>query len=118
MDLVTTRPGLSHIAEKIFSNLEKNDLLQCQEVNEYWASILRSPLFWYKRIKQNNILSALTPKKIDKNGNQLSQEHQNQWVDFCEKLSTKNMTLGLKFICEQLEDSVTLGKTYQSALVS
>merc|ERR1719510_849521 len=50
----------------------------------------------------------------------LSQEHQKEWMDFCEKLSklnlTKSMTPGLNFIYKQLEDSVTLQKTYWSAI--
>merc|ERR1719242_1774583 len=44
----------------------------------------------------------------------LSQEHQKEWMDFCEKLCklnlTKDMTPGLNFIYEQLEDSVILQK--------
>ena len=72
MDRITRTPGLIHIAEQIFSNLERNDLMQCQEVNEYWASILRNPWFWYHRMTQKTILS---------------QEHQKEWMDFCEKLS-------------------------------
>merc|ERR1719510_245291 len=50
----------------------------------------------------------------------LSQEHQKEWMDFCEKLCklnlTKDMTPGLNFIYKQLEDSVTLHKTYWSAI--
>merc|ERR1719510_1632336 len=105
MDLITRTPGLIHIAEQIFSNLDRNDLLRCQEVNEYWASILRNPWFWYNRMTQNN---------------RLSQEHQKEWMDFCEKLYklnlTKDMAPGLNFIYKQLEDSVTLHKTYWSAI--
>merc|ERR1712241_361375 len=41
-------------------------------------------------------------------------------MDFCEKLCklnlTKDMTPGLNFIYKQLEDSVTLHKTYWSAI--
>ena len=87
MDLITRTPGLVHLAEQIFSNLERNDLLQCQKVNEYWASILRNPWFWYKRMMKNTTLP---------------QEHQNEWKGFCQKLSklslTKDMTLGLNII--------------------
>ena len=77
MDLITRTPGLVHIAEQIFSNLERNDLLQCQEVNEYWGSILRNPWFWYNRMMKNSTLS---------------QEHRKEWRDFCEKLSKSNLT--------------------------
>ena len=105
MDRITRTPGLIHIAEQIFSNLERNDLLQCQEVNEYWASILRNPWFWYNRMMQKNTLSQM---------------HQKEWMDFCEKLSklnlTKEMTPGLNFIYQQLEESVRLNKAYEAAL--
>ena len=101
MDLITTTPGLLHIAEQIFSNLDRNDLLQCQEVNESWASILRNPWFWYKRMMKNTTLS---------------EEHQREWSNFCEKLSklnlTKDMTRGLNNIYEDLENSHTLYESY------
>ena len=105
MDLITRTPGLIHIAERIFSDLERNDLLQCQKVNEYWASILRNPWFWYNRMMKDTTLS---------------QEHQKEWSKFCEKLSksniTKDMMLGLNLIYEQLEDSWTINETYCSAI--
>ena len=91
MDLITRTPGLIHIAEQIFSYLDRNSLLQCQEVNEYWASILRNPWFWYTRMMQNTTLSQM---------------NQREWMDFCEKLSksnlTKDMTPGLNFIYQQI----------------
>ena len=94
IDLITRTPGLIHIAEQIFSNLDRNSLLICQEVNEHWASILRNPWFWYNRIIQNTTLS---------------QEHQKEWMKFCEKLKklnlTRDITPELNFIYEQLEDS-------------
>ena len=106
MDRITKTPGLIHIAEQIFSNLDRNDLLQCQKVNEYWASILRK--VWYNRMKQNTTSTTL------------SQEQQKEWMNFCEKLIkcnlTKEMTHGLNFIFDRLENSVTLHTAYWSAL--
>ena len=105
IDLITRTPGLIHIAEQIFSNLDRNSLLICQEVNEHWASILRNPWFWYNRIVQTTTLS---------------QEHQKEWMDFCEKLSkldlTRDMIPGLNLIYACLEKSVTLDRVYWSAL--
>ena len=49
MDLITKTPGLIHIAEEIFSNLDRNSLLECQEVNEHWGSILRNPCFFLNK---------------------------------------------------------------------
>ena len=75
MDLITRTPGLHHIAEQIFSNLDRNSLLECQEVNEQWGSILRNPWFWFRRMEKHT---------------NLSEEHQKEWRDFCEKLSKIN----------------------------
>merc|ERR1719367_378 len=51
----------------------------------------------------------------------LSEEHQKKWKDFCEKLSklnlTKDMTTPLNYIYSQLEDSVTLKRTYWNAIM-
>ena len=105
MDLITKAPGLIHIAEEIFSNLDRDSLLECQEVNQHWGSILRNPWFWYRRMEQYA---------------KLSEEHQKEWMDFCEKLSklnlTKDMTPPLNYIYGQLEDSVTLYRTYWCAI--
>ena len=105
MDLITTTPGLIHIAEQIFSNLDRYSLLICQKVNVYWASILQNPWFWFNRMMQNTTLS---------------QVHQKEWMDFCKKLSksnlTKDMTPGLNFIYQKLEESVRLNKAYEAAL--
>ena len=85
------------VLEQVFSNLDKNDLLNCQKVNEYWGSILRNPRFWYKRMMQNNRLSEM---------------HQKEWSHLCDKLNkldlTKDMTPELNFIYERLENSVPL----------
>ena len=104
MDLITKTPGFIHIAEEIFSNLDRHSLLDCQKVNKYWESILRNPWFWFHRMTQRKILS---------------QQHKKEWRDFCEKLSklkfTNDMTQGLNFIYGCLEDSWTLDETYWSA---
>ena len=104
MDRITRTPGLIQIAEQIFSNLAINDLFQCQKVNEYWASILRNPWFWYKRMTQKNILTKIQQK---------------EWSNFCDKLNkldlTKEMTKGLNFIYERLERSVPFNEVYASA---
>ena len=56
MDLITKSPGLFHIAEKIFMNLNQDVLiLKCQQVNEHWKSIVRNPLFWYEKCYQMGI---------------------------------------------------------------
>ena len=106
MDLITKTPGLIHIAEEIFSNLDQKSLLECQNVNEHWGSILRNPWFWFRRMEQYA---------------KLSEEHQKDWKDFCEKLCelnlTNDMTTPLNYIYGQLDNSVTLKRTYWDAIM-
>ena len=105
MDLITRTPGLQHIAEQIFSNLDRNSLRECQKVNNGWWNILMKPWFWFNRMKLNTKLSLV---------------HQKEWMDFCEKLSKlnlrKDMTPGLNFIYQQLEASARFNTAYKAAL--
>ena len=104
MDLITKTPGLQHIAEQIFSNLDRNSLWQCQKVNDYWWNIIMKPLFWLKP------------------STKLSEEHQNEWMRFWQKLSKRNLTMDmtppLNYIYGKLEDSVTLNETYWIAITN
>ena len=49
MDLITKNPGLQHISEKIFMNLDSKCLTTCQEVNPYWFEMIKNPKFWLKK---------------------------------------------------------------------
>ena len=77
MDLITKNPGLQHIAEEIFSNLDRNSLCKCQKVNNHWWNIIMNPWFWFNRIKLHNKLLL---------------GHQKEWMKFCEKLGKLNLT--------------------------
>ena len=52
MDQITKSPGLYHIAEKIFLELNHKNLLHCEDVNNNWNHILASKdtnsRFWNK----------------------------------------------------------------------
>ena len=75
MELITKTPGLSHIANEIFLNL--NDeilLLECQRVNQHWRNLVRNPWFWYKKCIQMGLFKEkpeenLTEKSLFKNNN-------------------------------------------------
>ena len=43
-----TNPGLAHIGEKIFQNLDYNCLFICQNVCQTWKTILDNHQFWIK----------------------------------------------------------------------
>ena len=50
---MTKNPGLQHILEEIFLNLEMSDLEICMQVNESWRSIINNPSFWLQKCIQN-----------------------------------------------------------------
>ena len=61
MDLITKSPGLHHIAENIFKDLNQDVLSKCENVNEKWKGIVQNPWFWYKKCIKNDFL---TPKQL------------------------------------------------------
>ena len=48
MENLTNNPGLQHIAEEIFWNLDNESLANCVKVNRVWKKIL-NPSFWLKK---------------------------------------------------------------------
>ena len=48
MENLTNTPGLQHIAEEIFFNLDNESLANCVKVNRLWKNIL-NPLFWMEK---------------------------------------------------------------------
>ena len=48
MENLTNIPGLQHIAEEIFLNLDNESLVNCFKVNRLWKNILNSS-FWMKK---------------------------------------------------------------------
>ena len=74
MDLITKNPGLQHIAENIFLNLNHVTLLKCQNVNTEWKKILESPFFWLKKCVRQFGSSS---EKIKENQSQWSKLFQN-----------------------------------------
>ena len=49
MDQIANSPGLQHIIENIFLNLDSEDLATCQFINKSCKQILSNPLFWIKK---------------------------------------------------------------------
>ena len=68
MNQIINVPGLQHIIEIIFFNLDFKDLMNCQLVNKSVKIILENSMFWLKKwrfnrglskINQNNWIKAL-----------------------------------------------------------
>ena len=49
MDTIISNPGLQHLAEKVFWNLDVEDLKKCEQINKSCKQILENPLFWLKK---------------------------------------------------------------------
>ena len=58
MEIITKSPGFQHIAEDIFSLLEKKNLLEYRTVDKSWKQILDQPRFWLKKQNRHDLLEA------------------------------------------------------------
>ena len=69
MEKITNNPGLKHLAEKIFWDLNPSDLQKCQSINQsasqIASQILENPMFLIKKLIQNG----------------LSKKNQNDWIE-------------------------------------
>ena len=72
MEKIINNPGLQHLAEKVFSNLELKDLEVCAMINQLSKQILDNPIFWLKKFvsrgmsKKNEIEWAKAIKSAKK----------------------------------------------------
>ena len=64
MEKILNNPGLQHLAENIFLNLNSAGLKKCQPINQSASQILEKPMFWIKKCIRNG----------------LSEENQNDWI--------------------------------------
>ena len=51
MDKIVSNPGFQHLAEKVFRNLDIEDLKLCAEINQSCKQILENPRFWLKTFR-------------------------------------------------------------------
>ena len=65
MEKIIKNPGLQHLAEDIFLNLNYSDLKKCQLINQSTSQILDNPMFWIRELIQKG----------------LSKENQNDWIE-------------------------------------
>ena len=54
---IIKNPGLQHMAENIFSNLNYNDIKACHLINRSSKTILDNPKFWLKKFIQKSTFS-------------------------------------------------------------
>ena len=51
MESIINNPGLQHLAEKIFWNLDTEQLKICEIINLSSKQMLENPKFWLKKFK-------------------------------------------------------------------
>ena len=75
METLTKNPGLQHVSEDILKLLDNKSLLICRLVNSSWKNILDQPMFWLKKLDQQNF-----PLEIQKSWENLVKELYNDQV--------------------------------------
>ena len=63
MEKIISNPGLQHLAEKVFLNLDVEDLKICGQINQSCKQILENPMFWLKKFRN------------------LSKENRKEWIN-------------------------------------
>ena len=78
METIINNPGLQHLVEKVFWNLDVEDLKICAHINQSCKQILQNPLFCLRKF------------------NGFSRENQKDWIKFIK--SVKNSNKGIAII--------------------
>ena len=74
METIVTNPGLQHLVEEIFLNLDTRYLKICVLINQFSKQTLENPLFWLKKFRK------------------LSKENQKDWIKVFNTASHKKGT--------------------------
>ena len=78
MEFIINNPGLQHLVEKVFWNLDVEDLKICAHINQSCKQILQNPLFCLRKFEN------------------LSMENRNEWIQAIQ--SVKNYDKGIAII--------------------
>ena len=78
MEKIVSNPGLQHLAEKVFWNLDIEDLKFCAKINQSCKEILQNPMFCLRKFKH------------------LSKENRKDWIKAMQ--SVKNSDKGIAII--------------------
>ena len=78
METITNNPGLQHIAENVFWNLDVKDLKICAQINQSCKQILQHPIFCLRKFEN------------------LSKKNRKEWINVIQ--SVKNSDIGRAII--------------------
>ena len=79
MESIITNPGLQHLAEEIFWNLDVKNLKNCAQINQSCKQILQNPIFCLRKFEK------------------LSKKNQLDWIKVIQLV--KNSDKGIAIIC-------------------
>ena len=77
MEKLINNPGLQHLAEKVFWNLNLENLKKCAQINHSWKQILQNPLFCLRKF------------------NGLSKENQNEWIKAIQSVNNSDKGIAI-----------------------
>ena len=77
MEKIINNPGLQHLAEKVFWNLDVENLKKCAQINHSYKQILQNPLFCLR------------------NFNGLSKVNQNEWIKAIQFLNNSDKGIAI-----------------------
>ena len=84
MENIINNPGLQHLAENIFLNLNYANLKKCELINQSANQILNNPMLWIKVLSQKG----------------LSEEYQKDWI---EAIQSETISVNKKHIAAYLK---------------
>ena len=73
LEKILNNPGLVHLAENIFSNLDCNGTEICRNINQSLRQMLDSPMFWLRKFEE------------------LSKENQKDWIKVVQSMNNSEM---------------------------
>ena len=77
MEKIINNPGLQHLAEKVFWNLDVENLKKCAKINHSCKQILKNPLFCLR------------------NFNGLSKVNQNEWIEAIQSVNNSDKGIAI-----------------------
>ena len=73
LETILNTPGLVHLAENIFNNLDYEVVKVCRDINQSSQQILDKPMFWLRKFRQ------------------LSKKNHEDWIKFIQSMNNSEM---------------------------
>ena len=77
MEKIISNPGLQHLAEKVFWNLDTEDLKICAQINQSCKQILQNPIFCLRKFEG------------------LSKENQKDWIKVIQSVNNSDKGIAI-----------------------